>query len=268
MKQCRVTDVEVPRWEKQCDVPHAGSWAVSASFSPSAPWGWDELNALYSTPQSAVYVSSPSEEIFGRFQRALHAHELVITPLPTAAEIRDLIDRVANRTPADEKAIVDQVDTAGIVGALVARVVPTLSFELDDLITWVIGDAFRPLYYAKARYNRVRAYQLFPELAPPFLPRGKFPMHAAFPSGHSTQAHMIVNVLASVFGAQVVESARDLAWEIGRNREIAGLHYASDTEGGRLLADVLLAEAETNPKFLADRNAVRVGYGIAPKVPA
>ena len=107
----------------------------------------------------------------------------------------------------------------------------------------------------------MRCYQLVPELAPRFLPDNKFPMHASFPSGHSTQAHLIVNVLVSVFGQSVERKARNAAWDIGTNHEIAGLHYPSDTYGGQCLTDVLIAEAEGNPKYTAARDAVREEYG-------
>jgi len=36
-----------------------------------------------------------------------------------------------------------------------------------------------------------------------------------------------------------------LAFTIGRNREIAGLHYPTDSEAGRALADIVLVQLET-----------------------
>jgi acid phosphatase (class A) len=254
----------MPRWDKQCDQPNAEAWCIRPGFSPSAPWGAGELYCVYRSPEACKYIVTPAEEIFDRFERALNARRLHVGALPTVKEIRDLIDYGEKRTHAQEQTIVSQLDRMDLLLPLATLVESKIKPSLLGLIGDTVADAASPLFFAKARYNRVRAYQLLPELTPRFLPDGTFPMHPSFPSGHSTQAHLIVNVLAAVFGAaKAEEKARAAAWEIGKNREIAGLHYPSDTQGGRYLADVLIDEAESNPQFRAARDAVRAEYAIA-----
>ena len=253
----------MPRWDNQCVQPNAEAWCIRAGFSPSAPWGAVELYCVYRSPEGCKYIVTPADEILDRFERALHARRLHVAALPTVKEIRGLIDYGEKRTRAQEQTIVSQLDRMDLLLPLTALVESKIKPSLLGLIGDTLADAARPLFFTKARYNRVRAYQLLPQLAPRFLPDGTFPMHPSFPSGHSTQAHLIVNVLASVFGAAKAEAkARNAAWEVGRNREIAGLHYPSDTEGGRYMADVLIAEAESNPQFRAARDAVRAEYGV------
>jgi hypothetical protein len=71
------------------------------------------------------------------------------------------------------------------------------------------------------------------------LPPIQVPGHASYPSGHSTQAHLVALCLKLVIPASVQPMADDLkvlADRIARNRQIAGLHYQNDTDAGVQLA--------------------------------
>lgn len=94
--------------------------------------------------------------------------------------------------------------------------------------------------YFKALHNRPRPSHLCPALLPPI----QVPGHASYPSGHSTQAHLFAECLKSMLPGEQQESAcvvlNALADRIARNREIAGVHYRSDsTAGARLAHDIL-----------------------------
>ena len=112
-------------------------------------------------------------------------------------------------------------------------------------IASLIG-SYAVLYY-KGRYNRPRPSQLCPALLPPI----PMPGHASWPSGHATQAqlkalcmeHVLQGVLSGTLttgdlGA-VSSNLRTLALRVARNREIAGLHYPTDSVAGRKLADTI-----------------------------
>ena len=91
--------------------------------------------------------------------------------------------------------------------------------------------------YFKILYNRPRPSQLCPALLPPI----EIPGHASFPSGHSTQAHLMALCMNDVLNSllqqnTIVDDLWTLADCIARNREIAGLHYPSDTAAGVALA--------------------------------
>ena len=93
---------------------------------------------------------------------------------------------------------------------------------------------------------RPRPSQLSPALMPPIA----VPGHASYPSGHSTQSHLLSGLLAQVMPAAAtgvlvtvspttIPSASlldRLAERVSRNREVLGLHYPSDTAAGRNLA--------------------------------
>jgi hypothetical protein len=87
--------------------------------------------------------------------------------------------------------------------------------------------------YFKDHFNRVRPWVLQPRLSPPIFP---LPGHPAYPSGHSTQMHLMALTLGYLVPTATTKLTA-LAWEVAVNRERAGLHYPSDTEAGSLLAD-------------------------------
>jgi membrane-associated phospholipid phosphatase len=109
-------------------------------------------------------------------------------------------------------------------------------------IASLIG-SYAVLYYKGLR-NRPRPSQLCPALLPPI----PMPGHASWPSGHATQAWLkalcIEHVLQGVLSGTLItgnlgtvsSNLRTLAIRVARNREIAGLHYPTDSAAGRMLA--------------------------------
>jgi hypothetical protein len=98
----------------------------------------------------------------------------------------------------------------------------------------------------KDKFNRPRPSQYRPALLPPV----PVPGHAAYPSGHATQAHLmalfIARATADTAAGKALEQASDaLARRIARNREIAGLHFASDSQAGEKLAASIHDELRT-----------------------
>jgi hypothetical protein len=87
----------------------------------------------------------------------------------------------------------------------------------------------------KGEYNRIRPSQACPALRPAVA----MPGHASYPSGHATQASLIARCLGLVVGAAQAPAVTAMAARMARNREIAGLHYRSDTLGGEALAEKL-----------------------------
>jgi hypothetical protein len=105
---------------------------------------------------------------------------------------------------------------------------------------------FVSMYY-KGKYRRPRPSELCPALLPPIV----VPGHASFPSGHSTQAHLMALCMGDVFTnlAQhqaMLDDLGVLADRIARNREIAGLHYPSDSQAGVVLAGQIQPLLSTN----------------------
>jgi hypothetical protein len=97
--------------------------------------------------------------------------------------------------------------------------------------------------------DRPRPSYVCPALKPPI----EVPGHGAYPSGHATQANLVALCLQEAFAgtpqAAAVPAVRALARRIARNREIAGVHYRSDSEAGRELAHEVLRVFRGMPEF-------------------
>jgi hypothetical protein len=100
---------------------------------------------------------------------------------------------------------------------------------------------FTAMHY-KDKFNRQRPSEIYPMLLPPFV----VPGHASYPSGHATQAHLMALCSWDLLPEQTLwqkdrrakmkEKLEALATRIAYNREIAGVHYSSDSEAGKALA--------------------------------
>jgi hypothetical protein len=85
----------------------------------------------------------------------------------------------------------------------------------------------------KAKFNRTRPNQVEPRLRL-MLPN---PAHQAYPSNHSFQCHSIAFAFNAILPEHpATEELSRIARKVAENREWAGLHYPSDTNGGRALA--------------------------------
>ena len=103
--------------------------------------------------------------------------------------------------------------------------------------------------------------QVIPGLLPPIQHTG----HASYPSGHATQAHVFALFLTHIIPAAIAPNVGDvtlaLAARVANNREIAGLHYPSDSEAGIDLARQIFA-------MLTDETFMRNGATIPSKISA
>ena len=91
------------------------------------------------------------------------------------------------------------------------------------------------------RPPRARASQICPALMPPVA----VPGHPSFPSGHATQSMLMALCLSEATKNRKDDNGNDRVWapllqglsrRIARNREIAGLHFESDSTAGFELA--------------------------------
>jgi hypothetical protein len=83
----------------------------------------------------------------------------------------------------------------------------------------------------KAQFARMRANEVDPSLTT-VVP---VPWHKAYPSGHATQSFLTAYAFAQSYPEKEAVFMR-LASKVAINREIAGLHYSTDTDAGAVLA--------------------------------
>jgi hypothetical protein len=129
-------------------------------------------------------------------------------------------------------------------------------FNIANLIAIMV------VMHFKGVHDRARPSHICPALLPPL----EVPGHASYPSGHSTQAHLFARCAKAMLPQEkgddvVVGVVLDaLAARIARNREIAGLHYESDSKAGEYLAgkifDILSGNTRMQNFKMAMTNAI------------
>ena len=94
----------------------------------------------------------------------------------------------------------------------------------------IVSSADELIMREKARWMRARPYHVEP------LINGLYRMgHPSYPSGHTTQARILSLALKDLLpkaGPFFYAKLDELALNIGRRREIGGLHFPSDTRAG------------------------------------
>ena len=216
--------------------PIAGLRVNVTSFPPrnwSAEWlSWLALTEfVQTTGWQTIDILPPWMPAGGPFDWSPAAHPEV------TAEIQDLVTAAQDERSDALGEILSQQDefisyflnllSASPGGYPATTQVLTIASQIGT---------FCAMYY-KGLYQRPRPSQICPALLPPVA----VPGHASLPSGHSTQAHLMALCLVDVLATwpdtgHLTDDVWTLADRIARNREIAGLHYASDTEAGKKLA--------------------------------
>ncbi|MBS0584472.1 MAG: phosphatase PAP2 family protein [Proteobacteria bacterium] len=103
---------------------------------------------------------------------------------------------------------------------------------------------------AKKGFNRPRPYVLN-KLVEPLRAGTSMSTSGAWPSGHTTLGTLMGIVLADMVPEKKAELMRR-AWEYGDNRVVAGVHYRSDVEMGRISGSVIASALMARPDFKAD----------------
>lgn len=122
--------------------------------------------------------------------------------------------------------------------------------QTAKLLNATYHDMAAAVFHFKKKYNRVRPHILSGKLGTGLNTSIPSPGHPAYPSGHATGTYTIAFILQELDPANAKQYLAD-AKRIAENREIAGLHYPSDTEAGRLLARQIADSLLSNKTFQA-----------------
>lgn len=121
--------------------------------------------------------------------------------------------------------------------------------ETAKLLKMIEHDLGLVILGLKKNYNRVRPSFIEKTLKPAI----EIPPHPAYPSGHSMQAYTFA-LIFSELNPQMKSSYMDSAFHIAKHRELAGVHYPSDSLAGFLVArqfvDLLMNSKKFHGQFL------------------
>jgi len=113
----------------------------------------------------------------------------------------------------------------------------------------------------KKHYSRARPSQLRPELTLVI----DNPHHAAYPSGHAAQSYSIATIMSMV-DPENEAIYKDFAKSIAHRREIAGVHYPSDSKAGQNLAINVIDKLMEFPEFQAALEKAKETFVRAPSL--
>jgi len=160
-----------------------------------------------------------------------------------AHEIPEVLDKIRDRT-GDTLAKIQFENTTSFFSTLFPRrlmfTATSHPATFEVLRVGVLIGRVIVMYY-KAEFNRVRPPQLSAKIDPVI----DVPGHPSYPSGHATQSHLIAQLFRALHPAGNDEDWQkqivDLANDIARRREIAGVHYSSDSAVGKALGEAICA---------------------------
>ena len=123
------------------------------------------------------------------------------------------------------------------------------------LLKGITNDMRLMEFTIKYHLLRPRPYELEPKLKPLQIMGSP-----SFASGHTLWAY-----LHAFTWSELIPSKRAaflaLAYEIGESREIMGIHYPSDDEASRILANAMLSKMWSNTGFIKDLKAAKLEWG-------
>jgi acid phosphatase (class A) len=96
-------------------------------------------------------------------------------------------------------------------------------------------------------WDRPRPYKVSTDVKP----IGKLEKSGSYPSGHATRGYLAAIILSDML-PEKRESLFARAREYGHNRIVAGDHFPSDIEAGRIAATLMAVVFMQNDKFLKD----------------
>lgn len=190
------------------------------------------------------------------------SHDLTIDIAPpplsssikTAEEVTYLRMLEEQRTPEQETSINSQISDIEVRDFFLkqAGIDPVTKPLTLLLMKEVMNEAGFYILREKWRFQRARPYDVDPALAISITP----PPHSSYPSGHGGQSWAVA-IFLSEFDPKKSNLWFKVANSIGHNREIAGVHYPSDTKAGQLLSDQVMEALLDDAKFMEKLEQVR-----------
>jgi acid phosphatase (class A) len=209
----------------------------------------------------------PDEARYLRAEQVDLTRLLAPPPAPGSAEDRRDLEAVlaAQRARTPDSAKAAQADAEVSVFRFADVIGPAFTAErlprTAALFRQASREASAVIQIAKRHWGRPRPFDVSDDVKPV----AELARNGAYPSGHAAFGQLAAILLAEMVPEKRAELfARGRAY--GENRVVAGLHYPTDVEAGRLaataIAAALLRDAEFSRDFAASRAEVRAALGL------
>jgi hypothetical protein len=206
-----------------------GSGNTGEKKFPDADWA-DRYRDQDKEPSKKLFevtdlkCGGPTQDVGTEYEALLR-----LKPLRTPEQLR----RIRTQAQGEKWAIQPVLDTAGLN---FDRPPNRFGSEVRSIIQ---ANIWWAVFHFKSKFKRSRPWSESGRLDPLFLrPNRLYPGHPSYPSGHATMAYTWAYLIAKLDGyAKRKQALLDAAAEVALNREIAGVHFGSDSECGRQLGE-------------------------------
>jgi acid phosphatase (class A) len=220
----------------------ATDWGIKNSNTPKQTleqiWPTNEYFTFSNTQEWDTYYDEVKKGDSFIVTNIMHIAELQKPPENDSAvtknELAFLNELIKERTPEKIAEIESEVEiyTTIFGGETYLNLTEKPNrTQTKILLEGVLADSLPPTLKFKDQFNRVRP-NVLDETISIVVP---VPGHPAYPSGHATQSYILALILGKLNPDKAGEYIND-SLRIAHNREIGGLHYPSDSDVGRVLA--------------------------------
>ena len=225
----------VLQFPQDANIPAGGFGSTGVTQFPTDAWDPSLRSQL------VLAELSGTNWYEGALEKIKTDNEIKPDPLDDLEVVTGLINelvKLRNEERATRSAeIAIQADNAGAYWAHLLYLTSRSRRHTATLVAtgFAVGQMVGMVF--KNAFNRARPAQLFPALMPAIAT----PSHPSYPSNHALQSHLVRRlVVAGLPGEEenpMVPYIAALSHRIGKNREIAGVHYSDDTVAGFSIAD-------------------------------
>ena len=121
--------------------------------------------------------------------------------------------------------------------------------EVEELVTEIVVDIQNLIFKLKYHIQRPRPFQIAQYYKLKLFPYKSYSAHTpSYPSGHTIQAIVILNVLGNKYPTEY-QYCKELIEDIAYSRVYLGHHYPSDNDGGREIGKAILKHPEFTKKY-------------------
>ena len=211
--------------------------APQNSMGPSSPSNGPPERPYYLTGDEDVWKGFPAKPALGS---AIDQADLLITLSVQASRNDDQKNEALRDQKYSIKLVTDVID-------------PDFEAKYPGVFH-VLANADIDSYFINTMIKKANA-RLRPFVQHPTLVIALFDVaDFSYPSGHASGTELQARILARLFPKQE-EALLKRVRQIADSRVVGGVHYASDTEAGLALGDLLFIEIEAQPRFQQDMTA-------------
>ena len=246
----RVSRRSTLAWAAAAPFALRGDRALAESLDDVRFTGWGR--------EAVTYLDLPPYYLSRDELRALPLSPPPLNSSPaTRAELDALVRLEASRSAAETESIQRHLDYVPICMHFVNgdgrnfAAMPRTRALLEHIqldIRWAV-------FQAKNRFCRPRPDRLDSRIHP-CIP---VPPHPAYPSSHAALGCLLGRVV-SVLAREGNDSLVALGFLMGREREVAGVHYPSDSVAGRALAEAVFLRFESSATYVSELQAAKTEW--------